>query len=94
MAWSSWKQSQEWRVSDWGNHTINIYTPVIEEDHKHDDDDDHDSEDGLEFSIDQIVPIVDSILEQDDKVTDSCLISISLTIMLAVTVNHINHAML
>ena len=94
MAWSSWKQLQEWRVSDWGNHTINYYTPVIKEDHKHDDDDDHDSEDGLEFSIDQIVPIVDSILEQDDKVTDSCLISISLTIMLAVTVNHINHAML
>ena len=48
----------------------------MEEEHKHDDEDDHHdeapdeapSDSEYRFSIEQIVPIVDSILEQDDKV--------------------------
>ena len=50
----------------------------MEEEHKHDDEDDHQDEaqdPEYRFSIEQIVPIVDSILEQDDKVTDPCLVS-------------------
>ena len=50
----------------------------MEEEHKHDDEDDHHEEaqdPEYKFSIEQIVPIVDSILEQDDKVTDPCLVS-------------------
>ena len=60
----------------------------MEEEHNHDDDDDHHDEAPDEalnelpeyrFSIEQIVPIVDSILEQDDKVcwcvTDDCLVT-------------------
>ena len=55
----------------------------MEEEHKHDDEDDHHdeapdeapSDSEYRFSIEQIVPIVDSILEQDDKVTDPCLVS-------------------
>ena len=53
---------------------------LIEDDHHHDDeddeDDDHEEEaeaetkenESLQFKLDQIIPIVDSILEQDDKV--------------------------
>ena len=76
----------------------------MEEEHKHDDEDDHHDEPEApqdpeyRFSIEQIVPIVDSILEQDDKVTDPCLVSllvsISLTIMFPVTFYQINQAIL
>ena len=72
----------------------------MEEEHKHDDEDDHQEEPQdpeYRFSIEQIVPIVDSILEQDDKVTDPCLVSsysISLTIMFPVTFYQLNHAIL
>ena len=52
----------------------------MEEEHQHDDEDDHHDEAApsdpeYRFSIEQIVPIVDSILAQDDKVTDPCLVS-------------------
>merc|ERR1711874_505414 len=49
----------------------------MEEEHKHDDEDDHHDEAPTDpeyrFSIEQIVPIVDSILEQDDKNKDGYL---------------------
>ena len=71
----------------------------MEEEHKHDDEDEHHDEAPTDpeyrFSIEQIVPIVDSILEQDDKVTDPGVwFSISLTIMFPVTFYQINQAIL
>ena len=60
----------------------------MEEDHKHDDEDDadhdlnpdeHPGDSPMKVDLEQIIPIVDSILEQDDKVFTDNLFSRCMT---------------